>query len=109
LLTLRRAELSGTPSGGARVTTLPNKNGVALERHGKTRTYLVVVQLRDSGLVELDALGFSRSQAAGWRCVLTTEDPRYCPDPKPVAVRLEGPKPAVEFLRPGAALLEKAS
>jgi hypothetical protein len=108
LLRLRRAELSRPRDGGTRVLPLPSKNGVALHRTGSTRSYLVLVQLRFSGRIELGALDLPRPEAR-WRAVLTTEDASFCPDPKPVACRLDGPQPDVEFGRPGAAILEATS
>ena len=56
----------------------------------------------------IGALDLPRPEAR-WRAVLTTEDAGFCPDPKPVACRLDGPLPDVEFSRPGAAILEEVS
>jgi maltooligosyltrehalose trehalohydrolase len=108
LLRLRRAELSPPRPGGFRVLTLPNGNGVALHRAGSSRAYLVLVQLRVSARIRLGGLDLPRPEAR-WRAVLTTEDADYCPDPKPIACRLDGPQPDVEFSRPGAAVLEEVS
>lgn len=105
LLRLRRA---GFPPGAARVQTLPSGNGVALHRAGAARAHLVLVQLRAAGRIELESLDLPRPEAR-WRAVLTTEDALYCPDPRPVACRLDGPQPDVEFARPGAAILEEVS
>ena len=108
LLRLRRAELSPPRDAGARVLTLPNKNGVALHRNGSTRAHLILVQLRFAARVELGALDLPHPEAR-WRAVLTTEDAGFCPDPQPVACRLDGPQPDVEFSRPGAVVLERTS
>ena len=108
LLRLRRAELSGPGTEAARVAALPNRNGVAMELTGSRREHLVLVQLRASGRVDIGALDRPLTEAR-WRCILTTEDERFCPDPKPVACRLDGPSPNVEFSRPGAVILEKTS
>ena len=108
LLRLRRTELSRPETGAERVLTLPNKNGVALHRSGSTRSYLVLVQLRFAARVDLGTLDLPRPEAR-WRTVLTTEDPSFAPDPKPIACRLDGPQPGVEFGRPGAAVLEEVS
>ena len=108
LLRLRRAEFSRDGAGGASVFTLPSRNGVALHRRGATRAYLVVVQLRAAGRVELGALDLPRPEAR-WRAILTTEDAAFCGDPKRVACRLDGPRPNVEFSRPGAAILEEVA
>jgi maltooligosyltrehalose trehalohydrolase len=108
LLKLRREELARPREGETRVLALPNGNGVAMERPGATRTHLVIVQLRFSARVELGALDLSRPKAR-WRAVLTTEDADFCPDPHPVACRLEGPQSDVEFGRPGAVILERTT
>jgi maltooligosyltrehalose trehalohydrolase len=105
LLRLRRERLSGT--GSERCLPLPGGKGVVLRRRGPGADILVVVQLRGSGKAELAALDLGES-AARWRPILTTEEPRFCADPVPVACRLEGPRPELEFGRPGAAILEKA-
>ncbi|NNN07444.1 MAG: malto-oligosyltrehalose trehalohydrolase [Elusimicrobia bacterium] len=108
LLTLRRAEFSRSGAGSTRVMTLPNDNGVAMERIGAIRTYLVLVQLRASGRIEIGALDLPRPEAR-WHAFLSTEDARYCVDPEPIACRLDGPRPDVEFGRPGAVILVKTS
>ncbi len=108
LLRLRRAEFAGPAAGAARASALPNKNGIALERMGATRAHLILVQLRASARVSLAALDLLRPHAR-WRAVLTTEDAGFCADPKPIACRLDGPQPDVEFSRPGAIVLEEAS
>ncbi len=108
LLKLRRAEFSRPGSGGARVLTLPNKNGVALQRVGSTRSYLVLVELRGPGRVEIGALDLPKTEAR-WRPVLTTEEARFCADAKPIACRFDEALPNVEFVRPGAVILEKIS
>ena len=108
LLRLRRVELSIPDEAAALAWTLPNRNGVALHRSGARRPHLVLVQLRAAARIELSALDLPRPQAR-WRAVLTTEDAAYCSDPRPVACRLDGPQPDVEFSRPGAVVLEEVS
>ena len=108
LLRLRRQEFPPGGESDARVLALPSKNGIALERTGARGTHLILVQLRASGRVEMGALTLPRPEAR-WRPVLTSEDERFCPDPKPVACRLDGPSPNVEFSRPGAVILEKTA
>ncbi|MFI5349348.1 MAG: malto-oligosyltrehalose trehalohydrolase [Elusimicrobiota bacterium] len=108
LLRLRRLEFSSAEESGARVLTLPSRNGIAFERTGARGTHLILVQLRASGRVEMGALQLPRPEAR-WRSVLTSEDERFCPDPQPIACRLDGPSPNVEFGRPGAVILEKTA
>lgn len=106
LLSLRREEFSPPRTAGPRVRTLPGGGGLALERAGATGAYLILVQLRGAGRIELDALGLTCPEAR-WRRVLTTEDPLFCPDPRQVSFRLGGAQPEIEFHRPGAIILEK--
>jgi hypothetical protein len=75
---------------------------------GGRRPHLVLVQLRAAARIELSALVLPRPEAR-WRTVLTTEDAAFCADPQPVACRLDGPQPDVEFSRPGAVVLEEVS
>lgn len=106
LLQLRRAEFSRSGPLAARVAAFPDKNGVALKRSGSTHDYLILVQLRGPGRVDLGALGLP-GIAGRWRAAVDTEDAQYCTDPRPVAFRLDARRPEVEFARPGGAILER--
>ncbi|HXS99659.1 MAG TPA: malto-oligosyltrehalose trehalohydrolase [Elusimicrobiota bacterium] len=104
LLRLRRAEFSR--AGGFAVMTLPNRDGVALHRRGAARPYLILVQLRRAGRVDLSDLALPRPEAR-WRVLLSTEEAAYSCDPHPPACRLDGPQASVQFYRPGAVILEE--
>jgi maltooligosyltrehalose trehalohydrolase len=66
-------------------------------RHEQERVWL---------LVRLGGDGAAAFRAApGAHVVLTTEDPDLSPDPRPIAVALDGDTAEVRFARPGAVLL----
>jgi hypothetical protein len=52
----------------------------------------------------LQGAGRASVEFTGARVVLTTEEPRFAPDPKPV--HLDAAASAMTFERPGAVLLE---
>jgi maltooligosyltrehalose trehalohydrolase len=86
----------------ARVTT-SGAETIALDYASEERTLRLVVRLAGAGRVELDppAPGGGR-----WRPVLSTEDPAYAPDPRPVLVEASGSGSLLVFARPGAVVLE---
>jgi maltooligosyltrehalose trehalohydrolase len=98
LLALRRARPSLAASGDTSCDAqAAGEDAVVVRRAGDKEDTLVVVRLRGAGAVPVGPCG---------ETLLTTEDPAFAPDPKPVAIdRTSG---TIIFERPGAVLLAAA-
>jgi hypothetical protein len=69
--------------------------------------FWVVTRLRSAGVADLSAaVEASRDAGAEWTVVLTTEDPLFASDARPVDVDERG-GPFVRFARAGAVILRK--
>jgi maltooligosyltrehalose trehalohydrolase len=112
LLALRRREpaLQAPPWTAVDVMAVADE-ALLLRRTGGNSLLLIVVRLRGAGPVPLPH--FARAEGAGseleeaWHEVLSTEDPRFSPDPMPVQVDRLGSTPCVHFARPGAVVLRR--
>jgi maltooligosyltrehalose trehalohydrolase len=74
---------------------------IAMWRGEGTERFVIVVRLTGAGTVTVDT-GAPRSGAA---TVLTTEDPRFAIDPRPMQVETDRGRIAIVFHRPGAVIL----
>jgi maltooligosyltrehalose trehalohydrolase len=113
LLALRRDERPGRAGRETlRVAPLdPGAIGVLLgPRPGVPRQLLVVVRLSGEGPARVPTDALSLSTDAQWHERLSTEEPRFVPDPRPVTVEDDPGGLVVGFRRPGAlALVAQAS
>jgi maltooligosyltrehalose trehalohydrolase len=103
LLRLRRAFLALHGSDDVRGEAIaPDEGAVAFRRRGPDADLIVAVRLAGGGPIDLARLTNGEGR---WTPIATTEDPRFCHDPRPP--RIDRPAPAVEFARPGAVVLAR--
>jgi maltooligosyltrehalose trehalohydrolase len=110
LLHFRRTEpaLGGAGRQDFQVHAL-NENALALLRCAdESPRVLVLVQLRDSGTVDLRGYSFlCEREPCGWEVVFTTEDEAFAPDPQPAQIDLTSNQPVLQFKRAGAVVLRE--
>jgi maltooligosyltrehalose trehalohydrolase len=94
-----RAEFSADAVGpGAVVLRRPSQEG---------RTILIMVQFHEAGTVDLTREAFAESlRDRDWDVLLTSEDKTFANDPQTPVIHVSGAAPIVEFLRPGAVILQ---
>jgi maltooligosyltrehalose trehalohydrolase len=104
LLALRRTEplLREASWDGFDAAAL-GEDALALRRVRGAAALLVVARLRGAGPVAALPPGEGEWR---WASLLDTEDPAFCPDPRPAGLGLAGAGPEVTFSRPGAVILE---
>jgi maltooligosyltrehalose trehalohydrolase len=79
---------------------------VLLRRAADGPDLVLVCEFLQGARVRLDDLPVLHGRPGRrWEVVLTTEDPRFCPDPDPPRCDLAPPARAIDFGRPGAVLL----
>jgi maltooligosyltrehalose trehalohydrolase len=102
LLRLRRDEplLHDPPGSRLRVVALAD-HSIALRYDGVSRALLVVVRLRGGGATFLPPADIGH-----WTLVLSSEDPSFVSEPRPISLGLSEPEPVFVFARPGAVVLE---
>jgi maltooligosyltrehalose trehalohydrolase len=100
------AALGASFDTAGRAVTLDDAT-LAMRRADDEDVFWVITRLRGAGVVDLSAAvadaGDGRTQ---WKVVLTTEDPLFTPDARPVDVDERG-GPLVRFPRAGAVILKK--
>ena len=105
LITLRRTSgAMGTGSGHRFDVTALDADCLLVQRAAPGAALRVIVRLRGAGRVALRVVS-PPGLPAGWRWkqVLTTEDPAFAADPRPV--RISADIGVAEFERPGAVIL----
>jgi maltooligosyltrehalose trehalohydrolase len=79
---------------------------IAMRRAEGDDVFWIVARFRTGGRADLAPLTLARDHAgASWTVVLTTEDPRFAPDPVPLIVDPAGP--VIRFNRAGAVILKR--
>jgi maltooligosyltrehalose trehalohydrolase len=105
LLRLRRempALAASTALSGEAVA--PDGRSLIVRRPGDPATCWIVSCLRDSSVVTLEGVATLPEVPVEWEVVLTTEDPRFASDPKPIRMDLSA-GPVIGFERPGSVIL----
>ncbi len=109
LVRLRRDEplLRHAPGRLVTVTTLGEdalalRYGSRLDADAAARGLLVVVRLKGQGPVSWPADARARPE---WRVTLSTEEPAYAADPRPVGLETSPAALVLRFARPGAVVL----
>ena len=103
LLRLRQAHRALAASAAvAGAAEAIGDDSILLWREDGAERFLVVVRLTGSGSVS----AFTDAGDARPAIVLTTEDARFAVDPQPPRVHLHADRIEIEFLRPGAVVLE---
>jgi 1,4-alpha-glucan branching enzyme len=113
LLHLRRTEPALQSADGAPFEVAACEDALVLLRRPvagtKARVLLAVIQLRGAGVVDLQSTDIApqlrQLGVRAWEVVLSTEEPRFCPDPVPILADTSEPAPSVAFRRPGALIL----
>jgi maltooligosyltrehalose trehalohydrolase len=78
---------------------------IAMRRRDDDEVFWIVARFRSAGLVDLSAAVSERDDpGAEWRVVLTTEDPLFVGDPRPLDID-ERQGPLIRFHRAGAVIL----
>jgi hypothetical protein len=78
-----------------------------VRRTDEDEIFWIVARFRSAGLVDLSAAVSERdAPGAEWRVVLTTEDPLFVGDPRPLDID-ERQGPLIRFHRAGAVILRK--
>ena len=96
---LRRNDRTGFTIGGA------GANTVLMRYDGRRGAELLVVAYFGTGSRTVP-IGPADGPAA-WEPVLTTEDPAFCTDPRPIRADQSGPATLVSFDRPGTIVLAR--
>jgi maltooligosyltrehalose trehalohydrolase len=104
LLRLRREEplLRDSPARSVHVDAI-GQDALCLEYGAGGRALLIVVRLGGAGSI---ASHPRAGETRGWSTVLSTEDPAFAADPRPVSIDPSGVALVLGFARPGAVLLE---
>jgi len=107
LLLLRKDELAlrANDSIGQEAVAVDDESLVLRRDAEGGATVWVVVRFRGAGSVDLGPL--ADPDGEGWEVALSTEDPRFAPDPSPIGVDTSGPAPVVTFARAGAVVLRQ--
>lgn len=81
---------------------------IAVRRADDESEFLVVARLRGAGQVDVGAIDLDDDSRANWEAVLTTEDPLFAADPRPITVDQQPEGPVIlQFTRPGAVILRR--
>jgi maltooligosyltrehalose trehalohydrolase len=87
----------------------PDDGSVVMRREDQGEVFWVVARLKGSGPIDLAPLFESRGEHEGtWKVVLSSEEPLFAADPAPPQVDLHARGPVVQFVRPGAVVLQRA-
>jgi maltooligosyltrehalose trehalohydrolase len=78
----------------------PDDDSVVLRRRNESEAFWIVVRLRGTGEVDVTSIA---GRDPDWQVVLTTEDPAFAIDPRPVVAG----SATVRFERPGAVVLQQ--
>lgn len=108
LLALRRDGLPlARPDWEGFAARESGEEGVALVRRDGPRASVALVRLRGAGPVAAPPGPLAGlPEAAAWRVLLSTEDPRFSVDPRPPRLESGPGVPRARFERPGALILE---
>ena len=109
LLKLRRSELSlRWATAVEHEVSVLDDGTLVLERSTRDgKRFLIVVRLRGSGVVDLARKpGLKLPAGNEWALVMTTEEPRFSPNPSPPRVDLSDQAPVIEFHCPAAVVLK---
>ena len=80
---------------------------IAMRRAEGDEVFWIVARFRTPGGADLGPIAHVRDPPdSSWRIVLTTEDPRFSPDPRPPIV--DAAVPTIRFERAGAVILKRA-
>ncbi len=98
------AALGASDNTGGEALALDDDT-LALRRTDENAVFWIVARFRGAGLVDLSAAVSERDDPdADWRVVLTTEDPLFVGDPRPLDID-ERQGPRIRFQRAGAVIL----
>jgi maltooligosyltrehalose trehalohydrolase len=107
LLALRRSEPAwrAAPIGGHEAAAI-DSGTLAVRRHPVSgAAVLTVVRLAGAGPVEVPSRFLAGTPAGRWERILTTEDPEFAPEPRPIVVRQDEAALSIRFERPGGVIL----
>ena len=100
------AALGASPGTAGQAVALDDET-LAMRRSDAENVFWVVTRLRSAGVADLSAaVEAAGDGGAEWVVVLTTEDPLFAPDARPVNVDERG-GPLVRFARAGAVILRR--
>lgn len=112
LLALRRSDPALRSVAPEDVTVAAIGEGTLLleRRAAGSPPLLVIVQLKDAGIVDLRAQpDLESAPGSRWEKVLTTEEESFSLDPSQPRIDLSAPAPIIQFARPGAVILREKS
>jgi maltooligosyltrehalose trehalohydrolase len=105
VLALRGEPLLAAPSWEGFAIRAGGDSALVLARRLPARGALaVLIQLFGSGVVGLRE-GDVGDLEGDWAVALDTEDPAFCPDPRPTEIETSSRVPRIRFARPGAVVL----
>lgn len=108
LLALRRGQPAlAAPDWEGFEAVAVEPGGLLLGRRAADGTrYVAALRMQGAGPLMTERLALNRgAPARPWELLLSTEDPAYCDDPRPIEADLGAAAPALHFARPGAAVL----
>ena len=77
---------------------------ILLRRDEADGLFLILVQLKGSGICDIAGVSSPSVRGRRWQQVLTTEDASFCQDSRPLCITLTSDGPRVEFERAGAVI-----